>query len=310
VSGTAAREATASGPRGGRDALAQWLAYHAYRLAGRIAQRLPEPAGRWLFRSGGRAARALLPAVRATVEENQAQVLGLSRDHELVRAAGREAFDLYSRYWFDTFRLPIMSTPEFEERFVLEGWEQLDRDLEAGRGSIVVLPHMGNWDAAGHCVAVNGYPIASVAEELKPRRLFQLFIAHREELGMRIVGLTADGTVGRQLAGLLADNWVVALVADRDLGGRGIEVQMFGRARRLPAGPALLSLTTGAPLHVAPVYTTPSGWVCRIGSPISTEAGGDRRRAVAAITRVVAGEFERAIAAAPTDWHMFQPAWE
>jgi lauroyl/myristoyl acyltransferase len=24
----------------------------------------------------------------------------------------------------------------------------------------------------------------------------------------------------------------------------------------------------------------------------------------------MAEEFERAIAAAPTDWHMFQPAWE
>jgi KDO2-lipid IV(A) lauroyltransferase len=31
---------------------------------------------------------------------------------------------------------------------------------------------------------------------------------------------------------------------------------------------------------------------------------------VAALTRLVAERFERAIAAHPTDWHMFQPAWE
>jgi lauroyl/myristoyl acyltransferase len=28
------------------------------------------------------------------------------------------------------------------------------------------------------------------------------------------------------------------------------------------------------------------------------------------MTRILAEHFERAIAAAPTQWHMFQPAWE
>jgi lauroyl/myristoyl acyltransferase len=31
---------------------------------------------------------------------------------------------------------------------------------------------------------------------------------------------------------------------------------------------------------------------------------------VTALTRRMAAEFERAIAARPVDWHMFQPAWE
>ncbi len=62
---------------------------------------------------------------------------------------------------------------------------------------------------------------------------------------MRIIGLTKDGHVGQQLKQLLSENWMIALVADRDLTGRGIEVEMFGATRRVPAGPALLSLTLG-----------------------------------------------------------------
>jgi lauroyl/myristoyl acyltransferase len=31
---------------------------------------------------------------------------------------------------------------------------------------------------------------------------------------------------------------------------------------------------------------------------------------VAALSRLMAERFERAIAAKPTDWHMFQPAWD
>ncbi|HZP90321.1 MAG TPA: phosphatidylinositol mannoside acyltransferase, partial [Actinomycetota bacterium] len=106
------------------------------------------------------------------------------------------------------------------------------------------------------------------------------------------------------------ENWIVALVADRDLSGRGVPVEMFGAPRRLPAGPALLSLSTGAPLLVCPVYTTPTGWRIEIGERLTAPRTGSTREDVAALTRMMAREFERAIAARPVDWHMFQPAWE
>ena len=75
----------------------------------------------------------------------------------------------------------------------------------------------------------------------------------------------------------LGENRMVALVADRDFTGRGVEVEMFGAARRMPAGPALLSLTTGAPLIVTPTYTTPDGWRIEIREPLDDRA--DRRSA-------------------------------
>ena len=76
-----------------------------------------------------------------------------------------------------------------------------------------------------------------------------------------------------------------------------------------PAGPALLSLTTGAPLCVSAVFTTPEGWHTRINAPVEIERTGHLRTDVTAMMRVVAIQFERFIAAAPADWHMFQPAW-
>jgi KDO2-lipid IV(A) lauroyltransferase len=169
---------------------------------------------------------------------------------------------------------------------------------------------MGNWDVAGHYLAVNGYPLAAVAEELRPPRLSELFLRHREELGMRIIPLSRNGHVGQQLKQLLSENWIVALVADRDLTGRGVEVEMFGATRRVPAGPALLSLTSDAPLLVCPVYTLADGWQVRIGPPLELERSGDTRADVTALSRLMAAEFERAIAAKPSDWHLFQPGWE
>lgn len=270
---------------------------------------LPERVGLRVFDAFSHVAYHALPALRATVAANQARVVGLEAGDDRVRAATVEAFELYARYWFDTFRLRVLPQEEVNRRTQMMEIEHIDRALESGSGCICVLPHMGNWDLAGHHMAINGYRIASVAEELKPRRLFELFLAHREQLGLRIVPLSKGAHVGTQLAGLLKDNWVVALVADRDLNGRGIEAEMFGAPRRVPAGPALLSLSTGAPLLVCPTYTTPNGWIVQIGKPVEIERSGTIRTDVATLTRAMAAEFERAISARPADWHMFQPAW-
>jgi KDO2-lipid IV(A) lauroyltransferase len=156
----------------------------------------------------------------------------------------------------------------------------------------------------------NGFPVVSVAERLEPQRLFEFFLEHRRALRMEIIGLDADAGVGQKLTAALTANRVVALVADRDLGGRGIEVEMFGGARRLPAGPALLSLTSGAPIVVCDVRETHDGWVCIMHEPLAVEPTGNRRADVTELTRRMAAEFERAISASPPDWHLFQPGWK
>ncbi len=283
------------------------LAYWTYRSAEALGAVTPDRIGRPLARIAGDLGARLLPGIRATVTENQARVLGVDPGAEIARVAAREAFELYARYWYDTFRVRAIDHDEIVRRTTASGLENIDAALEGGKGVICALPHMGNWDAAGRWLSALGYRIAAVAEVLRPPRLFELFLRHREELGMRIVPL-AGGT-GRRLGALLADDWIVALVADRDLTGRGIEVEMFGARRRIPAGPALLSLSSGAPLLPCALYTTPDGWHVEICSPVDLPVTGDRRADATAIANALACHFERMIAAHPADWHLFQPGW-
>ncbi|MCI0634121.1 MAG: phosphatidylinositol mannoside acyltransferase [Actinobacteria bacterium] len=292
------------------ETLKETAVYWGYRSFERLALALPERGGRRLFEALGRASFRWLPNLRRTVAANQARVLGADPSDERVEFATRGAFELYARYWFDTFRLWTMPDDEFNARCTVHGLEHVDRALEAGRGCIAVLPHTGNWDAGGHWFGVNGYRIAAVAEELRPRRLYELFVRNREDHGMRIVGLSKDGHVGQQLKQLLSENWMIALVADRDLTGRGIDVEMFGAVRKVPAGPALLSLTSGAPILTCPTYTAQNGWEVWFGEPLEIERTGVVKDDVIALTRLMAERFESQIAARPTDWHMFQPAWD
>jgi KDO2-lipid IV(A) lauroyltransferase len=244
------------------------------------------------------------------VSANLAQVLGKPADSPIVRAATREAFDSYAGYWHETFRLRVLSDAELASRMRPEGMERIHADLEAGHGSIVASPHIGNWDAvAGWASRVDGLPVMVVAEALRPQRLLDLFTRHREELGMQVVPLEDGGDALKKLRSHLEDNGVVALVCDRDISGRGVTVNMFGRERRLPVGPAYLSLATGAPVHGISSVSEKGGWRFRIGEALSLTPSGDRRADVDALTQLLAADFERTIAAWPTDWHMFQPAW-
>ncbi|MGH2736088.1 MAG: phosphatidylinositol mannoside acyltransferase, partial [Actinomycetota bacterium] len=217
----------------------------------------------------------------------------------------------YARYWLETFRL-VREGPEFFlERFVCNGADNLDGVLARGKGAVVLVGHLGNWDAAGAWVGARGNLLVTVAEVLRPRRMFDFFLEHRARLGMRIYPATKGVT--RQLIEAVESGAVVAILGDRDLRGNGVEVEFFGERATLPPGPASIALRTGVPLLVAGVYGMqhPSGtrgWVAEISEPIELpEARGPE--AVAQLTRAAVPVLEGLIARRPEEWHVFQPFW-
>jgi KDO2-lipid IV(A) lauroyltransferase len=284
-------------------------AFWSYRALERAAMAVPERIGRRAAAALGDAAFRRLGRMRAAVARNQARVLGLDPADERVRASTREAFRLYARCWYDSFRLRAMSPAAIHAHTDVRDFHHVETALAAGQGCIAVLPHMGNWDLAGRFLAANGHRVASVAEELKPHRLFELFSRHRRELGIHILPLADTARLRPKLERLLSENWVVALLADRDLTGRGVEIEMFGAPRRVPAGPALLSLTTGTPLLVGSVYTTRDGWRIEVSPPLAATRSGDLRTDVQALSQQIATAFERAIVKQPADWHLFEAGW-
>lgn len=296
-------------PTEGKETFAETFGYWYYRTAERLAAALPERTGRRLFRAAAAVEHARAEDQRRIVTRNLARVLGKPEEAPEVRAAVREAFDSYARYWYDTFLLRVLSPEEIDKRFDMRGLEHVEAAREKGKGAVMCLPHLGNWDAAGRWMTQHGYPVTAVAEMLRPQRLYELFLQHRRELGMNIVPFAGGRKVAEKLLPLIADNHLIALVSDRDLSGKGVEVEMFGATRKLPAGPALLSLTTGSPLIPAALYDTPDGWQCRLTEPLEVERTDVLRDDVTAMTRLLAERFERFIAAAPTQWHMWQPAW-
>ena len=285
------------------------LTYQRFALLRWVARRMPTHTGRALAKLAGTVAYHLAPRARAVVAANQARVLGRPAGDPLVQGSVREAFQLYARFWFDVFHIATWDEERLLRSIRFEGMEALHDAREAGTGVVITLPHSGNYDVAGRAVVASGIPVVAVAERLKPERLSELFLEERERLGLEIVPL-AGSHVGQRLGSALAANKAIALLADRDLNGRGTKVDLFGRPHRFPVGPAMLALQSGAPIVVAETYQTPTGWTVRMRRVPEVVLTGDRRVDVTTTLEALADMFEDTISAAPADWHMFQPCWE
>jgi len=273
----------------------------------RLVRAMPEPVARAVFRVGAdRAASKNGPGVQR-LARNLSCVLGAPAPHSLVRDGVRS----YARYWLEAFRLPSKSPAQLRECFRLDGYKQLVRAHEEGTGAVVALPHAGNWDAGGAMVAASGLPLTTVAERLKPEGLFRRFVEFRETLGMKIIPLTGGAPPMDELIAAVREAHIVPLLADRDLSRRGVEVDFFGGRTKMPAGPALLALRTGAPLFVVSMWYEPDVPNGRLVGPLPVPdpSTGPLDTRVRLLTQRVADELARGIAANPQDWHMMQKLW-
>jgi len=254
-----------------------------------------------LARGLARAAVPLFRRRRAVVARHQRRAAAGPVDPPAVDRAVREAFASYGRYWMESLRLPAMDPARVDARFTIEGLDHIREARRQGTGAILAIPHLGGWEVGGSWFVRQGFPLTVVVEALEPPELFEWFVGLREGFGFTVIPL--GRTAGTKVVRALKANQVVALLADRDIGGGGVEVEFFGERTSLPAGPAVLARRLGAPLLPTAIYFDGEGHHAVVRPPVP--ADGD----VAEVTQRLAVELEALIRRAPEQWHLFQPNW-
>jgi len=281
-----------------------------YAAGWRLVRALPRPVAAATFRAGADWASRKRGKGVTRLAANLRRVVGPDMPEGELDDLVRRALRSYARYWMEAFQLPSRSKAQILTDFTLDGEERLGADVASGRGAVVALPHAGNWDAAGAWVAAKGWPIATVAERLKPEGLYQRFLAYRRGLGMEIIPAAGgERPPFDVLVERLGQGFVVPLLADRDLSARGVEVDFFDGRTRMPAGPALLALRTGAPLYTVTMWYEPERAHCALSPPLEMPAEGALDERVRALTQQVADGLAAGIARHPEDWHMLQRLW-
>ena len=280
--------------------------YLLYLLAWKLIGYLPEKsayklanlASDWIYKKNGKGIKRLRSNYRR-VRPNISEV-----ELEALTKLGMRS---YMRYWFDTFRLNKWSKERIIQTTKVND-EHLLRDPIAKKlGCIVALPHAGNWDHAAAYFCSTGINLTTVVEQLKPEAIFKKFLDYRQSIGIEAISHKEKSVP--ILTQRLEDGKLIALIADRDMSRNGVEVDFLGGVAKMPSGPALLALKTGAPLITAYISYLPSGIEIFFDKTISLPTSGSEAEKIKLITQSIADNFARKIEENPVDWHMLQRIW-
>jgi lauroyl/myristoyl acyltransferase len=255
---------------------------------------------------GGEAVYWCWPTKRRNTRRNMAVVTGEHSASRRAAAMARASFRNYGRYVIDFLNLPNMPPAEVVRRARVQGWEHVDRGLEAGRGVIFVTGHFGPWDYAP-CLAAARYPgrVYVVAEAFTSPRVDRLIQSQREAQGTTVIPMTSV----RQMVRVLRNNGILGVLVDRPANGDGVAVQFFGRRTTVPAGAATLAAMTGAALVPGYLVRRDGGYEGYILPPTTPAPGSDRAADIQRMTQSIFSALERIIAGSPQYWYMFRDMW-
>jgi KDO2-lipid IV(A) lauroyltransferase len=284
-------------------AIKDFFTYILYSTLWRFVRLIPEKTAYGLFEKFADRAYRKNGKRITRLRENYRKVLP-SLDNGELEALVRNGVSSAMRYWCDTFRISDWSQKRVAATVTTENNELFLNSVNSGKGVIIALPHAGNWDHAGLYYCSQGIKVHTVAEHLRPERLFRKFLAHRERMGMKVLDL--EEKVTDQLISFLREGKLVALVADRDLSRSGVDVEFFGANARMPAGPALLAIKTEANLITAYVSYTEIGIKIRFSGPFSVRRGESDSDEIQRLTQELADQFASDIKSDPASWHMQQ----
>ena len=272
----------------------------APRLPLRVVMRMADTGAMIVARRGG----TMIDRLRS----NMARLTGTDPSAEEVRDAVRS----HIRNYAEQLMLGSRRGAPLLEGVSFEGFDALAQSSADGP-VVLALGHSGSWDRAGAWVCAHGRGIVTVAEKVEPPSLFERFVSLREGLGMEIIGVAKGESVFSSLVERVRGRSVIVpLLADRDISGSGIEVDLGTRRALVAAGPAALATKLERPLFAACITyenETPAGADVRVRcvGPISAdeqERPGLNR--VEALTQAWVDEFAAMMASKPQDWHMMQ----
>jgi KDO2-lipid IV(A) lauroyltransferase len=293
-------------------AIVSWIAVH---LPETLVLRLADLAGdAWYRATPARAgvARANLGRVAdalAARGQGSAAAIAAAGDPLALERLVRHAYRHAARYYLEVMRMPRLDTRMLRERLLIETPDVVERAFEDPEQPVVfVALHFGAIELPGLYLARrSGRPATAPMETLADPELQRWFVRTRGRVGVRIVPLE---DARRELSAALRRREPVGLVADRDLTGTGLEIPLFDTPARLPVGPALLAIESGARVYVVAVRRAGPGRYRGQLREIEVVREGPRRQRLTGTMANLAAAFEASIAEAPEQWWAaFFPIW-
>jgi lauroyl/myristoyl acyltransferase len=269
----------------------RWLGYRlAWIASGMVARAHPEP-----FR---------------IVRANLRQVLGPGTAPQTLDDVARRVICMTFRSYYDLFR--TMNLPEearaAEVEFPEASLEIMHIFDKRERGSLLVFPHLGNFDLGGQATAAY-IPEVQVITLPDPPAGFRLTNELRQQSGAKVTPLSPAAL--RQAIRLLRRGGVVSIAGDRPVSDMDEPFLFFGSPARVPSGHVRLALMTDSTIVVTYCVLVPETqrYTMYFDPPLEMIRTGNHEEEVQINMRRVLDLLESVIRRWPEQWQMFVPVW-
>jgi KDO2-lipid IV(A) lauroyltransferase len=245
-----------------------------------------------------------IPRRRRIALENLRRALGNELSPSEIRALARRNFVHVFQVFLEIARLPQLAG-KIETEIPLEDDRPLREALNAGKGALLLVSHLGNWAYAAARVAAS-FPTVIVARPPSNRlvrraveeipRIMKIEIVPRQKGMRRILRAVGQGKV-------------VFIALDQHASKNSVAVDFFGRPAATSTVLALLALRLGTP--VVPAFTWREGRRLRLVflPEVPITRSGDQERDIRENTQNFTRIIEEHIRAHPDQWLWSHRRW-
>lgn len=275
---------------------------------GFLLRKLPLNFALWLGGCLGKAGYYLRKKRRRIAYVNLKAAFGNQKSpRELIRI-NKNAFQNLGRNLIEVFLFPRIDKRYIDKYVQIEGMEEIDKALTAGKGVIFLTAHFGNWELSSLVAAIKGYPLKVLARQQKFPRLNRLLISYREVKGCRVI---SKGMAIRDIIKSLRNNEIVGVLADQDAGAKGVFIKFFGREASTAGGAIRIAL--GEKSKVLPAFIIrekgPEHRIV-IKPPLNLEKTADLESNVGAGLQEFTSCLENFISGYPSQWLWQHKRWK
>ncbi len=287
----------------------QLLVYVLFRTAVATVCMFPPHWARRIGRFIGRLFHMIDVRRRAVTRRNLTHAGMMPKDSRAQSRLVRRVFENLGISAAENLMLPRMiGSPTFLEHTRFEDLDIVDRVIAQGRGTIVTIAHLGNWEWIGLSVCMRGYALRSIARPIDNPYVERWLSGFRTLTGQRII--VKFGAM-RAMVDVLKRNEILVILADQDARESGVMAPFFGHPAMTVKSPALLSLRYGSPIVPVNIWRDDAGLHhVKITPPLATPQGVSHDDAVRLLSTALNARFEEFIREHPAQWMWVHPRWK
>ena len=249
-------------------------------------------------------------SIREALRSNVRHVVGPAATDAEVDRIARECSRNAGRNYADIVGMHRMDIRKFYERnLVLEGIHYVKEAQAQGRGVVLASAHYANPEFATQGLAEAGVEVFALVEPLQPPQLHKLMYRLRNKHGHHYESANFKGV--KAAIDWLRKGGALAILIDRDIQKRGIELEFCGAKARFPTGAVDLAIRTNSVLIPGWVHREGGFRVrARIGPPLDLIITGNPEEDLRVNTARLLALFERELKADPRQWTVLEKVWK